>query len=1103
MRALFRSVIGTLVTPLMLCAGTIYVSNTSDSGAGSFRQAVNDAASGDTVDLTGLSGVISLTSGEVVVAKDLQIVGPGADKLAIDGSGQSRILRIDDSQPGNVRVVSISGLVIRNGQVTGANGGGIYNTESLTLSGCSVSGNVAAATSIGGNGGGIYNIGTLIIEDCSILDNRASDGGGVAPETGNGGGICNSNDGTGTYHGVASLMNSTISGNMTDASPSSSDSPDSLNSEKRGFGGGVFNDSNLNDSTANDPATMFGCIGQMNLLYCTITNNTATFGGGIANYVCILDAEVIEDRKAGGDVSLQNTVVSGNQSTYVPTVHEFNDIVGPVHAEHSLITHISGTATGDGNIMGVDAGLQLLTANGGPTLTYAPRPGSPLIGGGMSVQHIDTDQTGGTREIGTPDIGAFEAPLDVYEVTSGKQAQVSDADGDQVTFRLDGNGTAYVYIAKGADPTEIIVKGSSRRTALNISTAGHTSVRYVSVEGTIGNIDAPRVDLDGDLTAGGSIRSLSFADANGPGTISIGRATNSFEDAQDRAGTGIELGTVTGFDLKSAGPIAGINVDSWTSATDRTNTIQASSIGTVSAAGWLDGVYIVSKGDIDSVRAAGMKFTQIMAGMRQGMIGMPAVDSDISARAQIGEVLVSGRRRNSDGYSTINCNIAARLINSVTLTGVNTDNSGVAFGVGGHTIKTLSFQERVGRRWRWNRYHQLTKPGVAVHSGDFIAAIFNLHSTHLSENADGVAVPAEGTGVDVPFSFAVTDDSRGGLILSPGVASWNLKWMFQDAFNNNCKFVIIPGDVISGGNLIGTNIEAHRQYRQLLDPWNSWYNQLGTNLYCTRGNHETYFIGSPLWWTSDIGRFMPQDGPTTNSRGLDERGFSFTFSYGNTFFVCLDEYRAPVEFDGGVAPCSYCSAPSFFCLDNCQWIENGQPQSGSWLGAKLNAYHNNSSLKHCFTFGHCPLYTSVTRTDFINNNNEAKRDQFKNLVNGVAEVYFTGHDHLYDHCIINNTVAPPNSTGIDALHEILVGTAGADLDWDAVTPPNPGYVRDSNRQYLHDTNRMGYNLVTVSGNSVTITFRAFTVKKHEWAWEFDQITGFEQKVNTWSYVTGK
>jgi hypothetical protein len=50
-------------------ATTILVSNTNDSGPGSLRQALASASDGDTIDATGISGAITLSSGELLVDK--------------------------------------------------------------------------------------------------------------------------------------------------------------------------------------------------------------------------------------------------------------------------------------------------------------------------------------------------------------------------------------------------------------------------------------------------------------------------------------------------------------------------------------------------------------------------------------------------------------------------------------------------------------------------------------------------------------------------------------------------------------------------------------------------------------------------------------------------------------------------------------------------------------------------------------------------------------------------------------------------------------------------------------------------------------------------
>ena len=65
-------------------ATTITVTNTNDHGPGSLRQALADANDGDTIDAAGVSGVITLTSGELLLDKSVTINAGGADVLAVE-----------------------------------------------------------------------------------------------------------------------------------------------------------------------------------------------------------------------------------------------------------------------------------------------------------------------------------------------------------------------------------------------------------------------------------------------------------------------------------------------------------------------------------------------------------------------------------------------------------------------------------------------------------------------------------------------------------------------------------------------------------------------------------------------------------------------------------------------------------------------------------------------------------------------------------------------------------------------------------------------------------------------------------------------------------
>ena len=71
----------------------LIVTNTNDSGPGSLRQALLDSDDGDVIGFA-VTGTIGLTSGELLVTKNITISGPGAENLAVNGNGQSTVFHI-------------------------------------------------------------------------------------------------------------------------------------------------------------------------------------------------------------------------------------------------------------------------------------------------------------------------------------------------------------------------------------------------------------------------------------------------------------------------------------------------------------------------------------------------------------------------------------------------------------------------------------------------------------------------------------------------------------------------------------------------------------------------------------------------------------------------------------------------------------------------------------------------------------------------------------------------------------------------------------------------------------------------------------------------
>src|SRR5439155_4048030 len=119
-------------------AATLSVTTTNDSGAGSLRQSIQNAASGDSINFA-VAGTITLINGELLITNNLNIVGPGQTNLLLDGNHASRVFEISS----NV-MVSISDLAMTNGFIFAssghneARGGDVYNSGNLTLRRCTV-----------------------------------------------------------------------------------------------------------------------------------------------------------------------------------------------------------------------------------------------------------------------------------------------------------------------------------------------------------------------------------------------------------------------------------------------------------------------------------------------------------------------------------------------------------------------------------------------------------------------------------------------------------------------------------------------------------------------------------------------------------------------------------------------------------------------------------------------------------------------------------------------------------------------------------------------------------------------------------------------------
>ena len=216
------------VTVTAIVPFTLTVTNLDDSGAGSLRDAIAQANGADgahsIVFDPGLTGTLTLTSGQIRIGSAMTIVGPGAQSLTIDGGANDRIFSINEaSAPAcpaltapTDYLVTISGLTLTNAHRNTDNAGGAINTShSLALQ------SVVVTNSVAKSGGGLkvnlqYPGQSLSIVDSQFAGNLAKPLSAIAVSTADDGGavhIAENCDGTRTPSVSIVVDNTVFTGN--------------------------------------------------------------------------------------------------------------------------------------------------------------------------------------------------------------------------------------------------------------------------------------------------------------------------------------------------------------------------------------------------------------------------------------------------------------------------------------------------------------------------------------------------------------------------------------------------------------------------------------------------------------------------------------------------------------------------------------------------------------------------------------------------------------------------------------------------------------------------------------------------------------------------
>lgn len=371
MKALTLFVVLTALTPFSNAA-TLRVTSLADAGPGSLRQALAEAASDDRIEFD-VVDVIRVTTPLVVAQAPLTIAGPGADQLAIDGQGMTRVMQMPGDGGPSVSVVRISNLTFTGGFAgsgSSTNGGAIQDLNGfLALDNCVFFNNRAT-----GRGGAIYSSRELRLNGCTFYDNEALKGGAA-------------------YHEELSfVMNCTFSRNRASR------------------GAALYSGSwiDLSFSTIHDNEIIPA--GDGAALETSLDGGSSTFGAS-------LHLVILGGTRGGADGFFRVPAGSTSPIYYGLTSRGFNVLgqVGPPEALHLLPgDRVAITPT--------EIRLDALRVNPGPVKvpTHAPLEGSPAIDIGVVTPGtglLSVDQRGMSRPHGGGfDAGAFEfgatPPLD-------------------------------------------------------------------------------------------------------------------------------------------------------------------------------------------------------------------------------------------------------------------------------------------------------------------------------------------------------------------------------------------------------------------------------------------------------------------------------------------------------------------------------------------------------------------------------------------------------------------------------------------------------------------------------------------------------------------
>jgi hypothetical protein len=168
---------------------------------------------------------------------------------------------------------------------------------------------------------------------------------------------------------------------------------------------------------------------------------------------------------------------------------------------------------------------------------------------------------------------------------------------------------------------------------------------------------------------------------------------------------------------------------------------------------------------------------------------------------------------------------------------------------------------------------------------------------------------------------------------------------------------------------------------------------------------------------------LPQNGPE------NEKNITYTIQYDNLLFIALDEY-------------------TLYHQINQAWLDELLAATGS---------------EYIFAAGHEPAF-KIFPLSCLSEYPEERNSFWESLAGAGVKAYFCGHNHFFDHAIIDDGDGNP----LNDIHQVIVGTGGGSFFTDSEYNGNNG--RWTPVRLFHEEN-FGYVLAEINGSEVQMKWK--------------------------------